>query len=104
MKEFIDKLIERLGNHAFFLNFNFEAEKYLKFDKTISIINELAKEYNGGWIPCSERLPKVNGWYLVTNTLGVVQQQYYGASHWQKLMDEAVIAWCELPAPYTEGE
>lgn len=46
MKEFIDKLISRLENHAFFLTFNFEAEKYLKFDKTISIITELAEEYN----------------------------------------------------------
>ena len=27
-----------------------------------------------------------------------------GASRWRKMCDWAVIAWCELPAPYTEGE
>ena len=26
--------------------------------------NELRKEYNGGWIPCSERLPKERDWCL----------------------------------------
>lgn len=59
---------------------------------------------SSGWIPCSERLPKSNGWYLVTNVLEVVQQQYWGASHWQKLRDEAVIAWMPLPQPYTEEQ
>ena len=55
------------------------------------------------WIPCSERLPVENGWYLVTNTLGVVQQQYWGASKWQKLREECVIAWMPLPEAY-KGE
>ena len=67
------------------------------------IIEETVKEIeenHSGWIPCGERLPEVNGWYLVTNELGVVQQQYWGASHWQKLRDDAVVAWRELPAPY----
>lgn len=52
------------------------------------------------WIPCSERLPVENGWYLVTNILGVVQQQYWGARKWQKLREEFVIAWQPLPQPY----
>lgn len=76
-----------------------------KFCKVIKeTVEELAEEYNNGWIPCSERLPKSNGWYLVTNVLEVVQQQYWGASHWQKLRDEAVIAWMPLPQPYTEEQ
>lgn len=26
--------------------------------RAVEIINQIAKEYNGGWIPCSERLPE----------------------------------------------
>lgn len=60
----------------------------------------MAQLNNNSWIPCSKRLPEANGWYLVTNELGVVQQQYWGARHWHKLRDDAVIAWQPLPDPY----
>lgn len=35
-----------------------------KLDKCIKIVNELAEEHKGGWIPCSERLPDKRDWYL----------------------------------------
>ena len=117
MKEFIDKLIERLEEESDYEPIDYDycdmscsgEEHFISTHKAISIVNELAEEYKvsempTGWIPCSERFPSVNGWYLVTNTLGIVQQQYWGANHWHKLNDEFVVAWCELPAPYTEGE
>ena len=69
-------------------------------EAVLKTIKEQPTAYNNGWIACSERLPEVNGWYLVTNELGVVHQQYWGASHWQKLRDDAVVAWRELPEPY----
>ena len=125
MKEFIDKLISRLEEqktkyreirkNTYCRRTEMDdcdscrADHYLDarlegINKAKEIVNKLAEEYKGGWIPCSERLPEVNGWYLVTNELGVVQQQHWGASHWEKLRDEAVLAWMPLPAPYTEGE
>ena len=56
---------------------------------------------SNGWIPCgSGVMPRANGWYLVTNHLGVVQEQRWSANHWEKLRDDAVLAWRELPAPY----
>ena len=56
---------------------------------------------NNGWIPCgSGVMPRANGWYLVTNHLGVVQEQRWSSNHWEKLRDDAVLAWRELPAPY----
>ena len=73
-------------------------------DQCKEIVQEVAKEYGNGWIPVEERIPIHNGWYLVTNELGVVQQLYWGANHWHKLRDEAVVAWMELPAPYQKGE
>ena len=33
-------------------------------DKAKEIVQEVAEEYNGGWIPCSERLPEERDWYL----------------------------------------
>ena len=102
MKEFIEKLIGRLEEYP---TYSFgvsllNTKEYIKVSDLIEIVNKLAEEYKGGWIPCSERLPEVNGWYLVTNELGIVQQQHWGASHWRKLRDEAVIAWMPLPEPY----
>ena len=56
---------------------------------------------SNGWIPCgSGVMPRANGWYLVTNHLGVVQEQRWSANHWEKLRDDAVLAWRELPYPY----
>ena len=109
MKEFIDKLISRLEEAKVSANRRNAFDSEVSYACAIDIVNKLADEYKvsempTGWIPCSERLPSVNGWYLVTNTLGIVQQQYWGANHWHKLNDEFVVAWCELPAPYTEGE
>ena len=65
------------------------------------IVKQEAEQYNNGWIPCSSGvMPRANGWYLVTNYLGVVQEQRWYANHWEKLRDEAVLAWRELPLPY----
>lgn len=137
MKEFIEKLIEKIVNtptkclETQYCNSIQSGIKYgcaSRQNEIIDMIKELAEEHSHctlcylqspceyqnenvqmpmeywerGWIPCSERLPEANGWYLVTNELGVVQQQYWGASHWNKLRDEAVLAWQPLPDPYIE--
>ena len=71
------------------------------FTKAIEIVKQEAEKYNNGWIPCSSGvMPRANGWYLVTNHLGVVQEQRWSANHWEKLRDDAVLAWRELPQPY----
>ena len=70
-------------------------------DDLIDIVKQEAEQYNNGWIPCSSGvMPRANGWYLVTNHLGVVQEQRWSANHWEKLRDDAVLAWRELPLPY----
>ena len=70
-------------------------------DDLIEIAKQEAEKYDNGWIPCSSGvMPRANGWYLVTNYLGVVQEQRWSANHWEKLRDEAVLAWRELPLPY----
>ena len=84
---------------------NAEYQKWMMksygFKEAIEIVKQEAEKYNNGWIPCSSGvMPRANGWYLVTNHLGVVQEQRWSANHWEKLRDDAVLAWRELPLPY----
>ena len=59
------------------------------------------------WIPCSERLPDVQGCYLVTEQiLGVstVDIRYYNIDdddqYWYGWKDYIVLAWMPLPDPW----
>ena len=49
-------------------------------ENAIEIVQEVAEEYNGGWIPCSERLPEecvpVNVTWI--NIFQMFQVQYEG--------------------------
>lgn len=153
MKEFIDKLInelEKLGEHCLYMN-NWQGQTAIC--DAIEIVNELAEEYNGGWIPCSERLPKVETEVLIyarckytgghfkdiiTTAMyedGTVREndscwrwediegewdeeedcyiipegwweyRHYNPDEvYNNAVDNKVIAWMPLPAPYTEGE
>lgn len=67
----------------------------------------------GGWIPCSERLPKEKARVLTYDTMGdIVFGQYDKgrwyweaeacADYWAK--NDGVIAWMPLPKPYVESE
>lgn len=91
-------------------------------NKAKEIVNQLAEEYKGGWIPCSERFPEndenVLVWFEYFR-FGEYNRLYqtYGISHtfrgewsgfvngqsgWRQLR---VIAWLPLPEPYRkEGE
>lgn len=96
------------------------------YHKVKEIVQEVAEEYNGGWIACSERLPKEDGSYLVQsvfeeevhfydqyydsgceafgtyrdyydeNTLGFLDSEF--------VKDECVIAWKPLPEPFKERD
>ena len=66
---------------------------------------EKAKQAKTGWIPVSERLPKISGWYLVTGSRGAISVRYWrkaipqqGGSYWRGSVNP--IAWMPLPEPY----
>lgn len=85
-------------------------------DRCKKIVQEVAKEYNNGWIPCSERLPERRGYYLATWMSGnevigfmgepIVERLYFKGKEWsvQNAAHRRVIAWQPLPAPYQKGE
>ena len=102
----------------------------LAFDDAKNIVQEVAEEYNGGWIACSERLPEESGYYLVTyhdwsdgNFLPKYDDTYVRRLHYQisehfvgwnypKNVDDRaendchkeVIAWQPLPEPFKERD
>lgn len=60
------------------------------------------------WIPCSERLPAVDGMYtttlsgeLVGTNEPFVGQVYFKDGYWEE-DEDCVIAWMPLPEPYRE--
>ena len=61
------------------------------------------------WIPCSERLPKKEGFYLVTlkykrgaeTTIRFFRIEN-GECYWSKWGNEIITAWQPLPEPYRE--
>ena len=62
MQQFIDKLISRLKEEKQQIDANegdFEFGTKWGYKQAIGIVNQLAEEYKGGWIPCSERLPEL---------------------------------------------
>ena len=80
------------------------------FGDSIKIVQEVAKD--GGWIPCSERLPKNTDNVLITTRYGVVLMVFLGMSkNWCYLNGKRItdsqdmpIAWQPLPAPFKKGE
>ena len=86
-------------------------------DKAKQIVQEVAEEYNGGWIPCSERLPDDAFGCLVTviDCEPSTQTDFenilpyfvgYDGYSWNdadgNVIPFEVIAWQPLPEPFKE--
>lgn len=109
MKEFVEKLIERLEKtYAFKCVTNAEGKNVFE------IIKDLESEHNNGWISVEDALPEeymdVLGYgqeghtYLVrlyeSKIFGKVWKQWNGGD----LRFDWIIAWHKLPEPYWKGE
>lgn len=117
MKEFIEKLIGRLEEYP---HGKYEDEYGKGFsagiNASIEEVNELAEEYNNGWIPCSRELPpqpKENALFeykpLEVYLVSLSSTDYPWRAFWNgKYFTDGFskvepIAWMPLPAPYKEG-
>lgn len=116
MKEFIEKLIGRLEKQISEV-IGWNHHKVNAYSNAIRIVNQLADEYNNGWIPCSEELPpkpennmlfenKPLELYLATvrgsdYAWRVFWNGEYFTDGWNRV---DVIAWQELPKVYKSKE
>ena len=121
MKEFIEKLIGRLEEETDCPNCSMYCAdaNICGFDamrkQAIEIVNQLAEEYKGGWIPCNKKLPK-NWEYVHATCISLIDDRepwviegfYNNIPGWKELTPmiylghAEVIAWkpYKLPAPY----
>ena len=75
---------------------------------------DLEEQNNGGWIPCSERLPEKSGKYLVTYRDElvdnyVIERNFYNGKfepmpYSEKHTGRKALAWQPLPQPYKVTE
>lgn len=65
------------------------------------IVNEVAEEYNGGWIPCSERLPSGLDFVLYTHKDGEVD--ICSIEYFYDYLDK-FTAWQPLPERFKERD
>ena len=86
-------------------------------DKAKKIVQEVAEEYNGGWIPCSERLPEDDKYILISfenfslPIVGRYEEDETGGAFYIGDEDETCIsqdlfvnAWQQLPEQYKERD
>ena len=124
MKEFVEKLIERLEENIFVAElhgFGWDGQRVgnlLCLGDVKEIAEQLAEEHNNGWISVDDRLPnkeeylKDDGRFIVTDGNRAYQSHYdiyNGMFVWSGFAsvpqeDKCVIAWQPLPAPYKKGE
>lgn len=64
MNKAFAKILERLSNIHRVVKIDEDAEWNRAIYKSTEIVQEVAEEYNGGWIACSERLPEERDWCL----------------------------------------
>ena len=120
MQQFIDKLISRLEEVR--MGLGVVSGERMVINMAIDIVNQLAEEYKpfgnseqvqGGWIPCSERLPKVNRKVFVAFKVAQLCEKtidydigYLSSYDGKWYCDhkgydvEKVLAWMPLPVPY----
>lgn len=112
----ISELVEELIDNADLYTKELHDLMYEAAD-TIEMLSEKAREPKQEWIPCSERLPKEEGIYLVTatnyifNTEEIVAGTCYFNIEYGFSNNRKILAWQPLPEPWegadepqTEGE
>ena len=135
MKEAFEKIVERLEEYEYndLIEHNSELCEHCKridcengmdcnmciMDKAKEIVQEVEKEYNNGWIACSDRLPEEPFGCLVTvmDCEPSTQTDFenilpyfvgYDGHSWNDADGEEipfeVIAWMPLPEPYKEND
>lgn len=95
MNEFIEKLIGRLEEYSDKSGLDNGKKEIMR-----NIVNQLAEEYNNGWIPCSERLPDEFGFYLVSRKDCIISDMALYNPKFKQWDSDDIIAWQPRPESY----
>ena len=105
MNKVFEKILERLGElHERYVNqYGVVGGNPMEFSvkECMLIVQEVAEEYNGGWIPCSKRLPSGLDFVLYTHKDGEVD--ICSIEYFYDYLDK-FTAWQPLPEPYKERD
>ena len=116
MNKAFEKILERLEEDARFYNSASDVDQNIRSGLIIAkeAVQEVAKEYNGGWIMCSEKLPELRKDVLVTvkytGFMGMhgywIKTGHMEAENdwWGDCTGGEVIAWQPLPLPFRDNE
>ena len=124
MNKAFEKILEMLDSKKHYFQKFYEADgkteedecinkaTQLAFDDAKNIVQEVAEEYNGGWISCSEGLPEDDSICIVTveypNNETVVDYGWFDRKSvcWfvgmQEFRTSNILAWQPLPEPFKE--
>ena len=113
MNKAFEKILERLEKERrILLENNIQQAIALNFAK--GIVQEVAAEYKGGWIACSERLPEDDSICIVTveypNNETVVDCGWFDRKSvcWfvgmQEFRTSNILAWQPLPEPFKDRD
>ena len=115
MNKAFEKILERLDSHIEDAKSEGDFSYIKPFEIAKIAVQEVAEEYNGGWIPCSEKLPEKNGMYLCTqNTYDLATNkniirvstelvEFYDGK-WRRAKNLVITHWQPLPEPFKERD
>ncbi len=116
MQEVFEKIIKKLKEIAIqeddpIYEGDRESDNYIRCNNAIEAVEQVAAEYDNGWIPCSERLPEENMEVIVT--ISEMDGDNHTSTSWlqdgvwiikKTPLQPTVIAWQPLPEPYQTKE
>ena len=107
MNKAFEKIISQIEELA-----NLNGNAYLDSADVIEIVQEVAEEYNVGWIACSERLPEENQEVMLQDFYGNITIEKmktndglegFSDDDWWSSANN-YIAWQPLPEPFKERD
>ena len=112
MNKAFEKILERLSNIHRVVKTDEDTEWNRAIYKSTEIVQEVAEEYNGGWIACSERLPEENQKVILQDIYGNITIETmkinngtngFSDGDWWSSANN-YIAWQPLPEPFKESD
>ena len=114
MNKSFEKILERIDSYIEDAKSEGDFSYIKPFEIAKIAVQEVAEEYNGGWIACSERLPGDDSICIVTveypNNETVVDYGWFDRNGvcWfvgmQEFRTSNILAWQPLPEPFEERD